>query len=503
MGNLPMHKPLLATAFAVAACFACAASPPAHAESAKGKTASGSEFQLPPLPAAASKAQSIDVDGHTLKYTATVGWLPVRDDTGKTIAQVVYTAYTMPGKNRPVTFAFNGGPGASSVFLNFGAIGPKIVKFGVEGDTPSEPATLHDNPSTWLPFTDLVFIDPVGTGYSRSLVDDKQSTKDFYSTDTDIAYLSRIVYDWLVKNGRMESPKYITGESYGGFRGPRITYYLQTRLGVAMNGMVLLSPYLDPLAWSDEFTSPMAWMTTLPSIAAAHLEREGKLTAAAMAPIIAYTRGEYAEALMKGRSDPAAYDAMIKKVTELTGLDPVFVKNSGGRLETQAYLREVYRSEGKLGSRYDSNFTAWDPFPYSPHQRSGDPILNGIIAPTTTAMVHFVTQTVGWNYDGRYNTLSYDVGRLWHDDDDANDGSVKQLREAVATDPNLRVLIAHGWDDLSCPFMVSVLAVDQMPAMGDANRVQVKSYAGGHMFYARPDSQSQLRADVEALYGVK
>ncbi|MGH8184476.1 MAG: peptidase S10, partial [Rhodanobacteraceae bacterium] len=255
-------------------------------------------------------------------------------------------------------------------------------------------------------------------------------------------------------------------------------------------GMVLVSPYLDP----------MAWMTTLPSIAAAHLEREGKLTAANMAPIIAYTLGTYAETLMKGRSDPAAYDAMIKKVTELTGLDPTFVKNSGGRLETQAYLREVYRSEGKLGSRYDSNFTAWDPFPYAPHQRSGDPILNGIIAPTTTAMVNFVTQTVGWKFDGQYQTLNYKVNQLWHNDDDAEQGSVKQLREAVANDPHFRVLIAHGWDDLSCPFMVSVLAVDQMPAMGDPTRVQVKEYPGGHMFYARAASDAMFVKDVRALF---
>ncbi|HEX5952650.1 MAG TPA: peptidase S10, partial [Rhodanobacteraceae bacterium] len=166
-----MHKPLLATVFAVAACFACAASPPAHADSAKAKAKadSATDFQLPPLPAAASKAQSISINGHTLNYTVTVGWLPVRDDKGKTIAQVVYTAYTASGKkNRPVTFAFNGGPGAASVFLNFGAIGPKTVNFGVNGDSPSDPAALHDNPSTWLPFTDLVFIDPVGTGYSRA-----------------------------------------------------------------------------------------------------------------------------------------------------------------------------------------------------------------------------------------------------------------------------------------------------------------------------------------------
>ncbi len=460
-------------------------------------------FQLPPLPADAQVTQSATVDGRTLKYTVTVGSLPVRDDKGKTTGEVVFTAYTMPGKDRPVTFALNGGPGASSVYLNLGAIGPKKVSFGAEGDHPSDPATLHDNPGTWLGFTDLVFIDPVGTGYSRALVDDKEATKQFYSTDSDIRYLSRIVYDWLVKNGRMTSRKYLVGESYGGFRGPRITAYLQTRLGVAMNGVVLLSPYLDPAAYNDENVSPLPWMLTLPSIAAAHLERGHKLSAEAMAPIIEYTRGEYASDLMRGRSDPQATDRVVKKVTELTGLDPLFVKRSGGRIETQAYLREVYRAEGKLGSRYDSNVTAWDPFPYAPHQQTGDPILNGIIAPTTTAMVNFVTQTVGWKVDGRYNALSYEVNKLWHEDEDANKGSVSELREAVANDPGLRVLIAHGWDDLSCPFMASVLIVDQMPAMGDATRVQVKNYPGGHMFYSRADSQAALTGDVKALYGVK
>ena len=475
----------------------------AHKPTPATDAAAADDFHLPPFPADAHVTQTTMVSGKTLKYTVTVGSLPVRDEKGTTIGEVVFTAYTMPGKDRPVTFAVNGGPGASSVYLNFGAIGPKKVNFGVEGDTPSQPATLHDNPGTWLGFTDLVFIDPVGTGYSRALVDDKEATTQFYSTDNDIKYLSRIVYDWLVKSGRMTSRKYLVGESYGGFRGPRITDYLQTQLGVAMNGVVLLSPYLDPAASADENVSPLPWMLTLPSIAAAHLEREHKLTPQAMASVIDYTRGEYASDLMRGRSDPQTADRVVSKVTEMTGLDPLFVKRSGGRLETQAYLREVYRAEGKLGSRYDSNVTAWDPFPYAPHQETGDPILNGIIAPTTSAMVNFVTQTVGWKYDGRYNALSYEVNKLWHEDDDANKGSVSQLREAVANDPGLRVLIAHGWDDLSCPFMASVLIVDQMPAMGDPTRVQVKEYPGGHMFYARADSQAALTQDVQALFDTK
>jgi carboxypeptidase C (cathepsin A) len=436
----------------------------------------------PPLPADAHVQQSMELNGKTLKYTVTVGALPVRDKDGKTAGEVVLTAYTMEGDNRPVTFAVNGGPGAASVYLNFGAIGPKHLQVGNEGDSPSDPVDLKDNPGTWLDFTDLVFIDPVGTGFSRSLVSEDQTRKLFYSTEPDIDYLSRIIYDWLVKNNRLTSRKYLVGESYGGFRGPRITYYLQSQLGVAMN------------------LSPLPWMVTLPSITAAHLERENKFTPQAMADVIAYTEGEYAETLIKGRSDPAATAKMIAKVTEMTGLDPEFVKYSGGRLETGAYLREVYREEGKLASVYDSNVTMFDPFPYSPEQRANDPLLASMIAPMTTAMVNFVTRTVGWKVDARYNALSYDVNRLWDRGDDLQSGSVPQLREAVAADPKLRVIIAHGWNDLSCPFMGSVLSVDQMPVMGDPTRVAVHEFPGGHMFYTRVASRLELRKDVMEMY---
>jgi carboxypeptidase C (cathepsin A) len=193
---------------------------------------------------------------------------------------------------------------------------------------------------------------------------------------------------------------------------------------------------------------------------------------------------------------------MIKHVTDLTGLDPEFVKYSGGRLETGAYLREVWREQGKLGSVYDSNVTSFDPFPYAPDQEANDPILASIIAPTTTAMVNFVTQTVGWKVDARYNALSYRVNELWNRGDDLRKGSVEQLRQAVAADPKLRVLIVHGWNDLSCPFMGSVLTVNQMPIMGDPTRVQVHEYPGGHMFYTRESSREDLKKDVEQMYSL-
>lgn len=455
---------------------------------------------LPPLPPDAHIEQSMQFDGRTLRYAATVGKLPVRDKTGKVIGEVVYTAYTAEGKNRPVTFAFNGGPGASSVYLNLGAIGPKHLDFGNAGESPSNAPTLTDNPGTWLDFTDLVFIDPIGTGFSRSLVPEAEAKKDFYSTVPDIEYLSRVVYDWLLKNDRMTSRKYLVGESYGGFRGPRILYYLQSKLGVAMNGMVLVSPYLNPTVESHGDLSPIPWMVTLPSITAAHLEREQKLTPEAMAGVIDYTQGTYATTLIEGRSNPAATQAMIQHVTDMTGLDPQFVKQSGGRLETEAYLREAYREQGKIGSIYDSNVTSFDPFPYSPYQKANDPILAAIIAPTTEAMVNFVTNTVGWKVDARYNALSDDVNRLWVGGPALRAGSVTQLRQAVAADPNLRVTIAHGWNDLSCPFMGSLLTVEQMPVMGDPTRVAVKEYPGGHMFYTRESSRLALHKDVEAMF---
>ncbi|HEX4240865.1 MAG TPA: hypothetical protein VHZ53_05600 [Steroidobacteraceae bacterium] len=481
-------------------------------EDAKGgakddkSAAKDDEIKLPSFPKDRTIQQTMQLGGRTLKYDATVGSLPVFDEKGKQIASVMFTAYTMAGAGRPVTFALNGGPGASSVYLNLGAIGPKRVQFGAEGNSPSDPPTPLDNPGTWLDFTDLVFIDPVGTGFSFAQVKEDEAKKRFYNPKADVEYLSRVIFDWLVKNERLASKKYLVGESYGGFRGPRITHYLQTRLGVAMRGMVLVSPYLDPGASQNGDLSPLPWMLTLPSIAAANLERQGKLTEAAMAQIIHYTRTDYVADLLLGRSDPQAEDRIIKRVTELTGLDPVFVRRSGGRLETQAYLREVYRAEGKLGSRYDSNVTAWDPFPFDPTQRTNDPILDSIIAPTTTSMVDFITHTVGWKYDGRYNALSYEVNGLWNDKDNTEHdrverGSVEELRQSVAVDPRLNVLIAHGWGDLSCPFMASVLIADQMPMMGTPARVQVREYPGGHMFYSRSDSQLALRKDVMRMYG--
>ena len=471
----------------------------ASEKSATPSKESSAKNELPPLPPNKSIDQSTVLDGQTLHYKVTIGTIDVRDANGKIAGNVVYTSYTIPGRDRPVTFAVNGGPGASSVFLNFGAIGPKHLDgIGNKGDSASGRIVMSDNQATWLDFTDMVFIDPIGTGFSRSVVPEAEAKKLFYSTVPDIEYLSTVIYKWLVQNGRMTSPKYIIGESYGGFRGPRLTYHLQLQLGVGIKGLILVSPYLNPTDESNGYIySPIPWMITLPPIVAAHLEREGKLTPEAMQSVIAYDEGPYATALIAGNSNPALEQAMIQRVTEMTGLDPTYVKESGGRLETGSYLREVRREQGKIGSTYDSNVTMLDPFPWAPERRASDPILASIIAPTTEAMVNFVTNVVGWKTDAPYHTLSYEVGREWNRDEDLRSGSVTQLRQVVAADPGLKVFIGHGWNDLSCPFMGSILSVNQMPdALRD--RISIHEFPGGHMFYTRNNSRIAFRKAVKA-----
>ncbi len=456
------------------------------------------------LPADKSVPQTITVNGKTIHYTATVGTIDLKANDGKTTGQVMYIAYIAdhpkdPASSlaqRPVTFAFNGGPGASSTYLNFGAIGPKHIAFANAGDSASDPALATDNPGTWLDFTDLIFLDPIGTGFSRSLVDDAETKKLFYGPTPDVEYLSLVIYKWLVKNDRMLAKKYLIGESYGGYRGPRMAYYLQSQLGVGVNGLFLVSPYLNPDFGPDSI-SPTPWLVTLPSITAAHLESQRKLTPEAMRTVIDYTEGPYASALIQGPQNKAATDAMIDTVIKMTGLDPKFVRYSGGRLETRAYLREVHREQGEIGSVYDSNVTAPDPFPYSPEFESNDPILDSIIAPTTTAAVDFITRQVGWKIDARYYALSYDVNRNWdRAGQDLRLGSVPALREAIAADPKMHVVIFHGWNDLSCPFMGSVLTQNQLPP-NLAKQLEVHEFPGGHMFYTRPQNGAGLHSLAE------
>jgi len=485
-------------------------SPTAHIENAgsPGQPTGSNELPLPP--SAASAQQTIEVNGRMLTYTVTAGAYPVLDGNGKRIADVDYTAYTLNGARsaeRPVTFAFNGGPGSASAFLQFGAIGPKHIGFGNQGSSPSN-ARLVDNPSTWLDVTDLVFVDPVGTGYSRLAVDTPENRRKLFSVDGDVDYLSRFIGEWLEKNGRMASPKYLVGESYGGFRVPKIAYRLQTVEGVGVSGITIVSGFLDRGMWASPDTSPMSWVSRLPSMAATALEAHGPVTREALAPAEAYARGDYLSDLVRGRSDPAATGRVATRVAQLTGLDPRFVARVGGRIDFMTFTRELHRDQGTVVSVYDGSVTAYDPFPWSNERRGGDPVLEGIIAPVTAAAVDLTTRTVGWKVDWRYTALNEQLSPawIWESGGGGPGGpsveAVSDLRRAMANDPHLKVLVTHGFTDLITPYFASQMIIDQMPAsIGDPSRIRLGVYPGGHMFYTRDASRAALKRDAAWLYG--
>jgi carboxypeptidase C (cathepsin A) len=221
-----------------------------------------------------------------------------------------------------------------------------------------------------------------------------------------------------------------------------------------------------------------------------------------MADVENYVRTQFVTDFLAGRSDPGAISRMVQKVSAYTGLDPALVAKLDGRVDIDTFLREAHRGEKKIGSVYDSNVTAFDPFPGSAERQSGDPILEALLAPTTSAVVDFVTREVGWKTDAHYEALSYAVNKAW-DRGNADDKPVGDLRKAIANDPNMKVLIVHGYNDLSCPFFTSRLIIDQMPSFGQAQRVKLSIYPGGHMFYSRSTSAAAFKSDAATLFGAK
>lgn len=456
------------------------------------------------LPADVSAKATVATADDTLAYRVGVEQVPLHDPKGEKFAEIVVTTYTLdktdPAK-RPITYAFNGGPGASSAWLNFGGLGPKRLPFGNAENTPSDPPALIDNAETWLAFTDLVFVDPIGTGFSRTA--GGGSSERFWSVDGDAETLSRIVAKHLAAKNRLMSPVFLAGESYGGFRIPRIARELQGRDGIGVRGLIAISPVLDFRIRQGEPTSPLPYVNVLPSYAAAKRERDGDrgISRERLADVEAYAVGEFMADLMKGPRDTAAVDRLSTKVAELTGLDREEVRQQGGRLTIRSFARALHRREDKAGSLYDANVTAFDPDPFSPRGSFDDPILDGARAPLTRVAVDFYFREMGYRVDRRYELIASDVNRSWKwgSGVDAPE-SMTSLREALAADPKLRVLVTHGATDLVTPYMESKMALNQLPAFGDPARAALKVYPGGHMFYTRDVSRAALTRDVKALY---
>ncbi|NEV02493.1 S10 family peptidase [Bradyrhizobium uaiense] len=463
--------------------------------------ANASTAELHRLPPDSTTKQSVALPGRTLNFSATAGSIRVFDDKGEPLADIAYTSYQLDGAekaNRPVTFLFNGGPGSASAWLQFGNVGPWRLPFDGDGAVSSASPELQPNADTWLDFTDLVFIDPVGTGYSRFVTTSEDARKRFFSVDGDANSVALVIRRWLEKYDRLTSPKYVTGESYGGIRGPKVVRNLQMQQGVGVRGLILISPVLDFRDYSG--TSILQYVASLPTMTAVARQAKGPVTRDDLADVENYARGDFLLDLVKGQADTEATTRLADKVASLTGIDQAVSRRLAGRFDIGEFRREFDRKNGKVTGRYDASVEGFDPYPDSSYFHFNDPSGDPLMAPLTSAAVDLTTRRLNWRPDGSYHLLSESVNKAWEFGHGVSPPeSVTQLRQMLALDPKLKLLIGHGMFDLATPYFASKIILDQLPAFAGPSRTRLAVYPGGHMFYSRDGSRQAFRKEVEAL----
>ena len=453
------------------------------------------------LPPDATTRHTLDLPGRSLAFTATAGSIRLFDEKGEPQADIAYTSYQLDGADRtsrPVTFLFNGGPGAASAYLQLGNSGPWRLPINADAVTPSASPDLQPNAETWLDFTDLVFIDPAGTGYSRFVAAGEDVRKRFYSIDGDVSSIALVIRRWLEKYDRLLSPKFVGGESYGGIRGPKIVSNLQTRQGVGVRGLILISPLLDFREFSG--SSILQFVASLPSYAAVAREARGAVNRADLAEVENYARGDFVADLIKGEADIEATNRVADRVAALTGIDQAVSRRLAGRFDAIEFRREFDRRNGKVTGRYDASVLGLDPYPDSDFFHFSDPSGEALTASLTSAIVDLTRRKLNWRPDGSYQLLNGSVERAWDFGRGTNPPqSVADLRQILALDPKLRVLVGHGLFDLATPYFGTKMVLDQLPAFATPQRLKLVVYPGGHMFYSRDASRRAFRTEVEAL----
>ena len=451
------------------------------------------------LPAEVATKHTIALSGETLTFTARAGAVRLSDaQSGQPSVDVAFVSYERSDTDpltRPLAFVFNGGPGAASAWLGLGALSPWRLRVENNAFSPSTPPIVIDNAESWLPFADLVFVDPPGTGYSKFLNDTEELKKHFYSVRGDAEALAVVVRKWLTTHRRLASPKYLVGESYGGFRVLKLASALRERENVGVEGLVLVSPVLD-FSWRVGSRNLLTFAAYLPSFAAV---ARGAKDRQDLADVEAYAAGEYVGDLVKGVKDAAALSRLSTKVAGFTGLDRQVVARLAGRVDANTFARERLRDAGQILSAYDGEIAGFDPSPFDRERDWADPELDSLRAPLGAAMTGVVTEKLQWPIgDARYEILNDQVAHHWDFERGgrANAEAVSDLRQELALDPRLKVLVVHGLTDLVTPYFATKLLLDQLPDYGDASRVKLITLRGGHMAYLREDSRKLLRDAV-------
>ena len=457
------------------------------------------------LPAKAITLHTATLAGKEVRYSTEAGALALKNPQGTTKAEIFHVAYATEPEDakRPITFVFNGGPGAASAYLHLGAIGPKIIEANANGELIGPPPRLVDNNSSWLAFTDLVFVDPVGTGYSHA-VDGKDS--DYWGVEQDTESLAEFIRLYLIQAGRLSSPVFLAGESYGGFRAATIARKLQKSGVISPSGLVLISPALEFALIDGEDYDPLPWALSLPSFAAVKLESEGvsgrEALGEALKDVEHYALTDYLVELASGATQ-GGKDASAR-VAAFTGLPLDKVEQHLGRITPSFFIKEFDRAGGQLLSRYDGSVSGPDPNPASAWPRGPDPVLNSTVPLWTSAFVNYAQTDLAYKTDETYQLLNRKVRNKWDFGTSPTRqgyaGVLDDIQQARASNRALEVLIAAGYTDLITPYMAPAYLVKQLPPLEGAAPITIEDYAGGHMLYLRPDSRRALKDDVEAMY---
>ncbi len=467
---------------------------------------------MPPADQLVQTQHTVVINGVEIAYTATAGVIIMKEEAEKdgvsageqARAGIFFVAYTRDdvsdASRRPLTFAFNGGPGSSSVWLHLGLLGPQRVLMTEEGWPLPPPGRLVPNPYSLLDVSDLVFIDPVSTGYSRPVAG--ESAKQFHDFRKDIESVGDFIRLYTSRYGRWLSPKYLAGESYGTTRAAGLAGYLQERHGLYLNGLMLISAVLHFQTLSFDHGNDLPYMLFLPAYTATafyHRRLEPELQrdlVATLRAAEAFAFGDYALALLQGdQLDPATFDRIATQLARYTGLSRDYIARSRLRIRDDRFVKELLRDQHRTVGRLDSRFTGSD------RDAAGetvefDPSLAAITGPYTAALNHYVREQLGFSSDLPYEILTE---RVWpwsfNDHQNRYVDVAETLRRAMHRNPALRVHVASGYYDLATPYFATRYTLNHL-ALDPALRRQISEsfYPAGHMMYIQETSLAALKA---------
>lgn len=454
-------------------------------------------------------------NGKKLSYTATVSNLHLKNDKGEVYADAVTTAYIVKDKkvNRPVTFVFNGGPGSSSVWLHMGVLGPKRVVVPSDAqDGGNAPYQMVNNPYSPLELTDLVFIDPIGTGFS--VLAGKGKAEDVWGLKEDARSVSDIVLSWVRKNNRWNSAKYIAGESFGTTRAAAMLPFLNNRADRArINGLILISQALDYTGSSPHADNLIAFVTYLPTMAATawyhgKIDKQSVALETLMEQARTFASDEYLPALFKGSSlSEAEFNQVAEKLAYFTGLKASYVKKANLRVLAGRFLKELLRDEGMSVGRLDSRYKTdeLDDTGLNPRYDAGSAAISGAYS---TALNHYLLNDLKVDLDRPYRISGPDVGAGWVYDRDLDQGgepnfvnTAPDLALEMRKNPAMKVLVTNGYYDFATPFFDAEYTFNRHGI--DMSRVTMTYYEGGHMMYVHDPSLEKIAADIRQFLQAK